>query len=128
MSSILPNSSRILLVEDQPIIAMDVEYMLADHGVATVDTAATTAEALAFIEAARPDAAILDFNLRSGTSLPVAEQLLALNVPFIFTTGYGDGSMIPAAFSHIQMVTKPYDATILIETLTRAMTGSPRSA
>ena len=95
--------------------------MLGDNGVATVDTATTVAEALSIIAKARPDAAVLDYSLGSGTSLPVAELLLRESIPFIFATGYGDNSMIPAAFSHVRVIGKPYDANALSTSLCAAI-------
>ncbi len=125
MSLDLPTNNRVLIVEDQLIIAMDVEFILSRHGVMTVDTATTVAEALTFIAAARPDAAVLDLNLGASTSLPVAEQLLAQSIPFVFSTGYGDKSMIPKAFAHVPIVNKPYDTAGLINALARAIAAAP---
>jgi CheY-like chemotaxis protein len=122
MNPPLASINRVLLVEDQAIIAMDVEYMLTDCGVASVDTAASVDEALVLMEAARPDAAVLDLNLGGHTSLPVAERLKMAGIPFVFATGYGDNSMVPAEFASIPVLSKPYDAEKLARSLRLAMT------
>jgi CheY-like chemotaxis protein len=121
MNSALPSINRVLLVEDQAIIALDVEYMLTDCGVSTVDTAANVAEAFAFLKAVQPDAAVLDLNLGGSTSLPIAEVLLPKGIPFVFSTGYCDNSMVPAEFAHVPIVTKPYDAERLARALLNAL-------
>jgi CheY-like chemotaxis protein len=106
-----------LLVEDQMLIAADVEAMLAEHGIAKVTTAPSVAEAMRQLKAFTPDVAILDVNLGSGTSLPIAEELVRRNVPFIFATGYSDRSIIPAHLA-APIVRKPYEAAALIAAVT----------
>jgi DNA-binding response OmpR family regulator len=63
----------------------------------------------------KPDVAILDVNLGDDTSLPIADLLLSLGVPFIFATGYGEGDTIPPRFSAIHVVEKPYDSAAILE-------------
>jgi two-component sensor histidine kinase/CheY-like chemotaxis protein len=114
---------HVLLVEDQLVIAIDVETMLSAAGADPIDTAATAAEALRILSSARPDIGVLDVNLGSGTSLPVADELIKRGVPFIFATGYGDRAIIPARLAHVPVIRKPYDS----ETLTQALTALGRS-
>jgi len=111
----------ILLVEDQMLVALDVESMLADNGFTHVMTAASAADALRRLETLSPDVAVLDVNLGAGTSLPVARELAKRNIPFIFATGYGDSSMIPGEFAGVAVVRKPYDTRALIPAILRAM-------
>ena len=85
---------RVLLVEDQFVIALEAEGILRDSGAGKVDLAATASEAARAISAAKPDLAVLDVNLGATTSLPIADRLADLGVPFVFATGYGDGSTI----------------------------------
>jgi light-regulated signal transduction histidine kinase (bacteriophytochrome)/CheY-like chemotaxis protein len=100
----------VLLVEDQILIAMDAEAMLGELGFTNVSTAASVTEALSRIETLAPAAAILDVNLGADTSLAVAEKLRQRRTPFLFATGYGDGSIIPEAFSDVRVIRKPYAA------------------
>lgn len=110
----LAQSTRVLLVEDHMLIAMDVEASLEDHGLSSVVTTASAAEALEKLRAAVPDVAVLDVNLGEETSIPVAEELTRRGIPFVFATGYGDGSMIPQDFSAVPVVRKPYEVDALI--------------
>jgi len=119
----VPFEARILLVEDQMLIAMDVEGLLNDRGYGTVIATNSADDALRLVRAQRPDFGILDVNLGSGTSLGVAEELKRLGVPFIFATGYGDSGMIPEALSAAPIVKKPYDITAVLAALEQARKG-----
>lgn len=105
---------RVFLVEDQMLIAMDVEYMLESHGITNIETATSSAMALDKLKSLAPDVAILDINLGSDTSIPVAHELLRRKIPFMFATGYADGIMIPDDFSHVPVIRKPYDEDSLL--------------
>lgn len=105
---------KVLLVEDQLLIAMDVESMLGDSGIDDIVIASSAADALNRLSSRVPDVAVLDVNLGVGTSLPVALELTRLNVPFLFATGYGDSSMISADFSNVPVVRKPYEGKALV--------------
>jgi light-regulated signal transduction histidine kinase (bacteriophytochrome)/CheY-like chemotaxis protein len=112
---------RVLMVEDQLLIAMDVETMLSREGAASVETASSVKEALRALTVLKPDVAILDVNLGNGSSMPVAHALMELGIPFVFATGYGETSLIPAALGDVPIVRKPYDLTSLVTALTSAM-------
>jgi light-regulated signal transduction histidine kinase (bacteriophytochrome)/CheY-like chemotaxis protein len=105
---------RVFLVEDQMLIAMDVEYMLEARGITDIETATSSAMALDKLKSLTPDVAILDINLGTDTSLPVAYELLRREIPFMFATGYADGIMIPSEFAHVPVIRKPYDEVSLI--------------
>ncbi|UOK69750.1 HWE histidine kinase domain-containing protein [Ancylobacter polymorphus] len=107
----------VLLVEDQMLIAMDVEMMLNDAGIDNVVTAPSAAEALRRLQDFTPDVAVLDVNLGAGTSAPVAQELQRLGVPFLFATGYGDRSMIPAGCESVPVLPKPYESEPLLKAL-----------
>lgn len=109
---------RVLLVEDEPIIAMTAEDMLEILGCAVVASAATLGEALAAAGAGGFDVAMLDINLNGVVSLPVADALKAAGTPFIFTTGYGAGGCGP--HEDVPLVTKPYRIVDLAQALARA--------
>ncbi|HEY8337291.1 MAG TPA: HWE histidine kinase domain-containing protein [Tardiphaga sp.] len=111
----------VLMVEDQLLIAMDVQTMLASEGAANVETASSVKEALHSLSIIRPDVAILDVNLGNGSSLPVAHALMEQGIPFVFATGYGESSLIPASLAEVPIVRKPYDIDGLIAALTSAM-------
>jgi len=119
----VPLSSRILLVEDQMLIAMDVEAMLNERGYETVITTNSAEDAHRLIKAHKPDLAILDVNLGGGTSIRVAEELKRLGVPFIFATGYGDAGMVPESLREMPIVKKPYDIGAVLQALEQARRG-----
>lgn len=79
---------RILVVEDEPLVAMLIEDLLLELGCKVIGPAATVAQALALADTG-PDAALLDVNLGTEQSYPVADRLAADGVPFAFVTGYG---------------------------------------
>ena len=103
---------KILVVEDDVLIGMDLALQLNDLGHATSGPYRTPAEALEAIAVEAPDLALLDINLGGGvTSLPVAETLLAAEIPFIFLTGYSH-----ARYSQIEAIR---DAPKLLKPVSR---------
>ena len=107
---------RVLLVEDEPIIAMTAEDMLEVLGCTVVATAATLAEALAAAERGDFDIALLDIDLAGVESHPVADRLTEAGCPFVFTTGYG----IEAARG-APVLAKPYQLSDLETAIARAI-------
>jgi CheY-like chemotaxis protein len=101
----LPND--LLLVEDDPIIALDFEDTILGLGVRTVRTAAGVARALQLIADRAPDFALLDVSLVREKSFAIAERLDALNIPFAFVTGYGADVRMPQAFAERPRLGKP---------------------
>ena len=85
---------RILIVEDEALVAMLIEDFLRDAGAEIVGAAGSVTEALWLIEQATNDggldSAVLDIHLDDGAVTPVADRLVALGVPFLFATGYSD--------------------------------------
>lgn len=80
---------RILVVEDEPLVAMMLQDMLDDIGFDVIGPAMRVEAALVLINTEPLDAAILDVNLGRERSYPVAERLAAMGIPFAFATGYG---------------------------------------
>ncbi|MCJ2081629.1 HWE histidine kinase domain-containing protein [Methylobacterium sp. J-090] len=108
-----------LVVEDNMIIALEAEEILTLLGAKSVDMAGSVHEALRLIDLCPPAFALLDVNLGSETSLAVARRLAALNVPFVFASGYGDSFRIPPELGTVPMIKKPYTADILRQVLAR---------
>ncbi|MBY0300342.1 MULTISPECIES: response regulator [Sphingomonas] len=87
---------RVLLVEDEPLIAMMLEDFLEALDKGHAGTADCVAAALPMVAAGGIDAAILDVNLRSGEkSFPIADALAARGIPFVFATGGGGEEIAP---------------------------------
>jgi DNA-binding response OmpR family regulator len=103
---------RILLVEDDPLICLDLETSLADFG-AVVAAASSVGSAFAALSAAMPDVAVLDFELGAETSEPVAEVVRARNVPFLFLSGYSEHDGRFSRWPGIPILTKPLSAAQL---------------
>ncbi|HEY0112254.1 MAG TPA: response regulator [Allosphingosinicella sp.] len=80
---------RILVVEDEMLVAMNVEDMLLDLGYEVVGIASRLSAALALVREGEFDAAMLDVNLAGEPSFPVADLLIEDGKPFLFATGYG---------------------------------------
>ena len=98
---------RVLIVEDEALIAMMAEDMVESVGCIVAGIAATIAEALAAVATLAFDVAMLDVNLNGDTSMAVATALKARRTPFLFTTGYGIGG-IEAEHHDMPVLTKPY--------------------
>lgn len=111
----------VLIVEDQALIALDMEDAVRELGATSVRSSASVATALGAISSTRPDCAVLDVNLGEETSAAVADQLVALGVPFVFATGYRDTLMIPERFAEVAVVRKPVNVAVLAEKLKAAL-------
>jgi CheY-like chemotaxis protein len=98
---------RILLVEDEAIIAFAMEDMLDELGCDIVGPALRLEEAIQLAIAAQIDAAILDVNLNNLRSYPVAEELERRGIPFVFATGY-DREGLEWTGSPTELIAKPY--------------------
>lgn len=107
---------RILIVEDEPLIAMTVEDMLDELGYSVAGTVGRLDDALAFVRANPVDGALLDVNLGRDKIDPVADLLASKSCPFVFATG--DGRMgLPSAHAARPWVAKPFR----MEDLSRAL-------
>jgi CheY-like chemotaxis protein len=99
---------RVLIVEDEFLVAMHLEDLLLKLGHDVAASVAQFDEATKFADRAEIDLAILDINLSGAKSFPVAEILRRRGIPFVFATGYGaDG--LAAEFRDEPTVQKPYD-------------------
>jgi CheY-like chemotaxis protein len=111
---------RLLVVEDNYLIAADLAWQLESSGADFVGMAGSVSEAHALIEAEGDslDGVILDVNLGSEQAFPVADSLLARKIPFVFATGY-DQWVIPEAYASIPRCEKPIRMAVLIPLLLR---------
>jgi CheY-like chemotaxis protein len=114
---------RLLLVEDEALVAMMAEDMLIDLGCVVADVAGTVSRGVALVGELALDGAILDVNLGGEKVYPVAQALAERGIPFIFATGYGTTG-IAEAFSHVPVLAKPYEAGALERMLTAALPAS----
>lgn len=114
----LLSGRRVLVVEDEMMLLLMIDGMLADMGCESVSAAATVKQALAMIEAQTFDVAMLDLNLNGDRSYLVADELAARGVPFLFATGYSSQSVIDG-FGDNPVLRKPYRFEDLVSTLER---------
>lgn len=110
---------RILVVEDEALIAVMVEDMLTELGSIVLGPAATIEQALALVGSQEIDAAVLDVNVRGERIDPVAEALAARGVPVLFATGYGEVRLASGAAATV--IDKPYTQDKLARGLAAAM-------
>ncbi|MBU2580357.1 MAG: response regulator [Alphaproteobacteria bacterium] len=113
---------HVLLVEDDTIIAMDIEALVTELGAERVTIAARVRDALdalSEIFGSPPSLAVLDVKLEGETSFPIADQLNERQIPFVFATGYSHQGDFPERFRSIPCVTKPFTS----ETLKKVICG-----
>lgn len=116
---------RILVVEDELMIAMLIDDVLKEAGCQVVGPMPRLAAALNAASNERLDGAVLDINLAGELVSPVADRLTERGVPFIFLTGYG-WHMLPERFHSRPLVTKPCRQDLLLATLAAAVGTASR--
>lgn len=117
MPSKLLADLRILVLEDEYLIAMDVEHLCLEQGAAAV----TIARSLEEVEAdASFDAAVVDLMLSGQSTIDFAIGLKERGVPFVFASGYGEREDLAARFPGVSVVAKPYAGADLIGALAAA--------
>jgi DNA-binding response OmpR family regulator len=109
--------ARILIVEDDPMLALDLEETLVDAGFKIAAIAGKLETALALIESGACDAAILDANLAGVSASPLASAMTARGLPFIVLSGYSS-EQLQGAFPGALFLQKPCRPAQLIQALT----------
>ena len=98
---------KILVVEDDVLIAMELQERLGELGFVVLGPVGNLADAEKLVEAERPDAALLDANLDGVSSVPIGVKLAAMGVPFAFCTGYDAIKNAPPEVVKAPVLTKP---------------------
>jgi two-component SAPR family response regulator len=111
----------VLVVEDEFLLALDLELILLRHGWRVLGPARTVDEALLLLEAERPDVALLDVNLRGEMVTPVAETLRTLGVPFVLASAYNQLDLGAAVLAETPNVGKPTSERRLLAMLNKAV-------
>jgi DNA-binding response OmpR family regulator len=105
---------RVLVVEDEALIALDIAQHLIDAGFGVVGPATSVAKAFALIRGEGCDLAVLDFNLREETAEPIAVELRARNTPFVLLSGVSK-ERLPASLADAILLPKPaHPATLVV--------------
>jgi CheY-like chemotaxis protein len=117
--------ATVLLVEDEPLVALMIEKLIGSLGHAVAGPYVTLAQARDAVDGEDFTGAILDINLAGELVFPIADVLARRRVPFVFTTGYGP-EHIPPRFSHIPCLSKPLEAHMLSQFLADAIPMAPK--
>lgn len=112
---------RILIVEDEPMVAIDIEQALTEFGFNIAGVAFSLETALELVANEGFDAAILDVNLKGMSAEPVADAISARGLPFIVTTGYGRDQR-PEGLRDAPYLRKPYRPAELLRALEQILT------
>jgi len=116
----------VLVVEDEPIVGMDIEAILSEAGLEVIGPATSAGEALELIGSGQVQCALIDYVLTDGDASEVAAKLAENGIPFAFVTGLSrDG--IPPAYSDTPTVSKPFAAAELLSCVQR-MCGRVKAA
>lgn len=113
--------ARVLLVEDEFVIALDFQILLYRFGCEVLGPVGSVAEALVILRHERPDAALLDVNLRDGLVVPVAERLTAMAVPFLLVTARDARRLAEPVLQGAPALGKPVDERELGRSLGRLL-------
>lgn len=114
---------RVLIVEDDSLVAMLIEEFLGDLGCSAIGPYGSVAMALEAIRSEALDLAVLDVNLAGEAAYPVADMLDARGIPFLFLSGYGDGALRPG-HAHWRVCAKPFTGERLAEMLAGTLTAA----
>jgi CheY-like chemotaxis protein len=118
------NPVSVLVVEDEALIAMDLQMLLEDAGYRVLGPANSTDSALAILKKEKPDAALLDINLGRSDVFTVANALSTGATRVIFLSGHS-AQRLPPDHRHRPLVTKPYLPQVLLQTLGRVLAETP---
>lgn len=115
------SGKRVLIIEDEFLISMDLEESLRQHGVVIVGPAATLGQALLLAgTTCAPDCGLLDINLQGDMAFPVADALAQRSVPFMFLTGYEE-VVIPTRYDDVPRYKKPFNHAAVMAALSRLL-------
>ena len=114
-----PEPCRILVVEDEALVALQLQSDLEQHGCHVVGPARSLKHGLLLAAQERLDAAFVDISLGRDTSAAIADQLLAREIPFVFATGYSETAMLPEHLREIPKLSKPYGTKEICDALGR---------
>ena len=114
---------RILVVEDESIIAMLLEDMLEGFGCAVVGPIGGIEAAIARVRQDRLDGVLLDMNVHGESTVPVAEELAGRAIPFLLVTGYGDRDNDPPVIRAAPRLKKPFKEAELARRMVEVFVG-----
>lgn len=116
-------SVRVLVVEDEALIALDIAQQLTDAGFEVIGPAPSVAKAHELIGDHGCDLAVLDFNLREETAEPIAAELRTRGTPFILLSGISK-ERLPATLTDVVLLPKPAHPVSLVAALHQSMSSA----
>jgi DNA-binding response OmpR family regulator len=119
---------RVLIVEDEMLVALEIEDLLQQQGCVVLGPAPRVNRALTLLDRERPDAALLDLNLRGELATPVAAELSAQGVPFVLVTGYGKMQSREPELRDAPRVDKPVHHRELLRVLAQVLESDQSGA
>jgi DNA-binding response OmpR family regulator len=121
-----PTDTRpsVLILEDEALVALDLQDELRDAGYRVEGPFTTCAAALEWLETATPDTAVLDAALKDGPCRAIAQELTRREVPFLIYSGYHEDRKLLAEFPHVTWIEKPAPSSVLIEACQQLLVGS----
>jgi len=123
--SAMAKGKRVLVVEDEPLVAMELVGILQQALLEPAGPVGTAASALRLIESETLDAALVDANLGGKPVDEIVYALVRRNVPFAFVTGY-DRTRLPRPFQKVPMLSKPFSAGSLLEIVNKVLSQQGR--
>ena len=111
---------RILIMEDEFIVALDLSDMAAELGFEVAGPFATLSEGVLAVRQSPPDAAILDVQLADGEVFPLADELVQLGVPIIFHSGHADSQVLHSRYPGARSASKPCSPEVIARYLREA--------
>jgi CheY-like chemotaxis protein len=118
---------RILVAEDEALIAIGIESMLQSFGCEVVGPVSEVREILQVIEAEPIDGALLDVNLRGHQVFEILPEVIRRRIPVMLTSGYDDATLFPPAFRELPRISKPFDEATLRRMCTILVTTEPKA-
>jgi DNA-binding NtrC family response regulator len=112
---------RVLVVEDEFLLAMELEALLEQHGCKVLGPAATVEWALAVLYEEQPEVALVDVNLKGQRATPVAAALKRQGVPFVLITGYGELELSEPELRAAPRIDKPVNSRDLKRAVAQAL-------
>ncbi len=117
----------VLLVEDEALVAMDLQDTFEDHGAQVIGPAVSLSEAMTLAQDGTVDVALLDIDLRGKDVFPAAEILEAREIPFAFHTGHGTRAELTMRFPSAPVCKKPASSSDIIRTLACLVRGGKQN-
>jgi len=118
------NGIRVLIAEDNFVVAKGLAALIGAYGGETVGMAPSIAQALRMAADEEFDVAVLDINLRGASVAPVADDLVRRGKPFVFVSGYGETDSLPERLRRHRHLTKPVEPSHMLAEILAAATGS----